>query len=77
METESWLKLIFSLGSIDEEIFKKYRNLCGRIRRMLTSSCIKIETKTPRATNYGRPRRFGCSLGMRYHMAVEARCVTG
>ena len=45
METESWLKLIFSSGSIDEETFKKYRNLCGRIRRMLTSSCITIENK--------------------------------
>lgn len=45
METESWLKLIFSTGSIDEETFKKYRNLCGRIRRMLTSSCITIENK--------------------------------
>ena len=45
METESWLKLIFSSGSINEEIFKKYRNLCGRIRRMLTASCITIENK--------------------------------
>ena len=45
IETESWLKLIFSSGSIDEEHFKKYRNLCGRIRRMLTSSCITIENK--------------------------------
>ena len=45
IETESWLKLIFSSGSIDEETFKKYRNLCGRIRRMLTSSCITIENK--------------------------------
>ena len=45
METESWLKLIFSSGSIDEKAFKKYRNLCGRIRRTLTSSCITIENK--------------------------------
>lgn len=45
MGTESWLKLIFSSGSIDEEAFKKYRNLCGRIRRMLTYSCITIENK--------------------------------
>ena len=44
-ETESWLKLIFASGAIDEETFKKYRNLCGRIRRMLTSSCITIENK--------------------------------
>ena len=45
VETESWLKLLFSNNSIDEEIFKKYRNLCGRIQRMLTSSCITIEKK--------------------------------
>ena len=44
-ETESWLKLLFSSGSIDEETFKKHRNLCGRIQRMLTSSCITIEKK--------------------------------
>ena len=45
IETESWLKLIFSSRSIDEKIFKKYRNLSGRIRRILTSSCITIENK--------------------------------
>ena len=45
VETESWLKLLFSSNSIDEETFKKYRNLCGRIQRMLTSSCITIEKK--------------------------------
>ena len=45
IETESWLKLLFSSNSIDEPTFKKHRNLCGRIRRMLTSSCITIENK--------------------------------
>ena len=45
VETESWLKLLYSINSIDEESFKKYRNLCGRIQRMLTSSCITIESK--------------------------------
>ncbi|MBE6649687.1 MAG: four helix bundle protein [Ruminococcaceae bacterium] len=44
-ETEGWLKLIFSAGSINEDTFKKHRNMCGRIRRMLTSSCITIENK--------------------------------
>ncbi len=38
-ETEGWLKLLFNTGIIDEEMFKRYRNLCGRIRRMLISSC--------------------------------------
>ena len=45
METESWLKLLFSTNYITEEIFKQHRNLCGRIRRVLTSSCITIENK--------------------------------
>ena len=45
VETESWLKLLYSNNSIDEETFKKHRNLCGRIQRMLTSSCITIEKK--------------------------------
>ena len=45
VETESWLKLLYSNNSIDEDTFKKNRNLCGRIQRMLTSSCITIENK--------------------------------
>ena len=45
VETESWLKLLYSTSTIDEVTFKKYRNLCGRIQRMLTSSCITIENK--------------------------------
>ena len=43
VETESWLKLLHSSEAI--ATFKKYRNLCGRIQRMLTSSCITIEKK--------------------------------
>jgi four helix bundle protein len=38
-ETEGWLKLLFNTNGIDEETFKTYRNLSGRIRRMLISSC--------------------------------------
>ena len=45
VETESWLKILYSNDSIDEDNFKKYRNLCGRIQRMLTSSCITIENR--------------------------------
>ena len=45
VETESWLKLLFNTKVIDEETFKTHRNLCGRIQRMLTSSCITIEKK--------------------------------
>ena len=38
-ETEGWLKLLFNTKAIDETTYKNYRNLCGRIRRMLISSC--------------------------------------
>ena len=38
-ETEGWLQLLFNTKVIDEDLFKKNRNLCGRIRRMLISSC--------------------------------------
>ena len=38
-ETEGWLQLLFNTNGIDEDTYKKYRNLCGRIRRMLISSC--------------------------------------
>ena len=45
VETESWLKLMFESEIIDEQTFKSLRNLCGRIRKMLTSSCVTIERK--------------------------------
>ena len=38
-ETEGWLRLLFNTNGIDEVIYKKHRNLCGRIRRMLIASC--------------------------------------
>ena len=38
-ETEGWLKLLFNTNAIEEQTFKNYRNLCGRIRRMLIASC--------------------------------------
>ena len=42
-ETQSWLKLLFTTGYIDESSFKTHRNLCGRILRLLTASCITLE----------------------------------
>ena len=45
VETESWLKLLYHTGFIDETTFKDFRNLCGRIRRLLTSSCVTLEKK--------------------------------
>ena len=38
-ETEGWLRLLFNTNCIEEETYKKHRNLCGRIRRMLIASC--------------------------------------
>jgi len=38
-ETEGWLQLLFNTSAIDEVLYKKHRNLCGRIRRILISSC--------------------------------------
>ena len=45
LETQSWLKLLLNVECVDETTFKLLRNLCGRIQRMLTSSCITIEQK--------------------------------
>lgn len=47
VETESWLKLLYNTGNINEQYFRDERNLCGRIRKLLTSSCITIENKIP------------------------------
>ncbi len=44
-ETEGWLKLLYNTNAIDKDIYKKYRNLCGRIRRMLISSCKTLKEK--------------------------------
>ena len=38
-ETEGWLQLLFNTSVIDIYTYKKHRNLCGRIRRILISSC--------------------------------------
>ncbi len=45
VETEAWLKMLYNTEIIEEDTYKTYRNLCGRIQRMLTSSCITIENK--------------------------------
>ncbi len=45
-ETQGWLQLLFNTSAIDENLYKKYRNLCGRIRRMLVSSCKTLKDNT-------------------------------
>ncbi len=44
-ETEGWLQLLFNTDDIDEDTYKKQRNLCGRIRRILISSCKTLKEK--------------------------------
>ena len=44
-ETEGWLKLLYNTNSIDEAVYKNHRNLSGRIRRMLISSCTTLKEK--------------------------------
>ncbi len=44
-ETEGWLQLLFNTNVIDENTHKKIRNLCGRIRRILISSCKTLKEK--------------------------------
>ncbi len=50
-ETEGWLKLLFNTNAIDEETYKKHRNLCGRIRRMLISSCKTLKESISTSKN--------------------------
>lgn len=38
-ETEGGLRLLLNTREIEEEVYKKHRNLCGRIRRLLIASC--------------------------------------
>ena len=44
-ETEGWLQLLFNIKAIDEDTYKKNRNLCGRIQRMLIASCKTLKDK--------------------------------
>ena len=44
-ETEGWLQLLFNTDAIDEDTYKKHRNLCGRIRRILISRCKTLKKK--------------------------------
>ena len=40
---EGWLQMLYNTQDIDEAAFKKYRNLAGRIRRMLIASCVTLK----------------------------------
>ena len=42
-ESEYWLELLYEIGCIESETYKKMRNECGSIRRMLISSLKTIK----------------------------------
>lgn len=44
-ESEYWLELLYETGYISEEVFKKQRNNCGAIRRMIISSVTTMKSK--------------------------------
>lgn len=44
-ETEYWLELFYETESIKEEKYKKMRNECGAIRRMLIASLKTVKSK--------------------------------
>ena len=44
-ETEGWLQLLWNTNAIDKDTYKNNRNLCGRIRRILISSCKTLKEK--------------------------------
>ena len=45
-ETEYWLDLLFDTEYIGEAEYKKMRENCGSIRRMLVASCITVKENT-------------------------------
>ncbi len=44
-ETEGWLKLLLNCNYVSEIVFKKHRNLCGRIKSLLIASCKTLKEK--------------------------------
>ncbi len=50
-ETEGWLQLLYNTHAISDDVFAPYRNLCGRIRRMLIASCKTLKDKTKETTH--------------------------
>lgn len=43
-ETEGWLQLLYNTNELNETTFKFLRNMCGRIKRMLISSCKTLKS---------------------------------
>ena len=49
-ETEGWLVLLRNTEDITERQFNKHRNLCGRIKRLLISSCKTLKDYINKST---------------------------
>ena len=49
-ETEGWLQLLFNTKVIEETLYKEKRNLCGRIRRLLISSCKTLKANVQKGS---------------------------
>ena len=47
-ETENWLSVLWKSNIIDETSFKRLRNKCGKIRRMLIASITTVKSKENR-----------------------------
>lgn len=50
-ETEGWLQLLFNTCAIDSDTYKHHRNLRGRIRRILISSCKTLKDNIQKPSN--------------------------
>ena len=44
-ESEYWLELLFETGLLEEDKFKKLKNECGAIRKMIIASCRTLKNK--------------------------------
>lgn len=44
-ETQYWLEILFSIGEIDETIYKRLNDKCGTIRRKLIASITTVKNK--------------------------------
>ena len=45
-ETEGWLEVLNCNDTMDDATYRTYRNLCGRIRRMLIASIKTLKSKS-------------------------------
>lgn len=44
-ETEYWLELLFETECISKEVYDRFQNECGAVRRMLIASLTTVKSK--------------------------------